>query len=90
MLRPYYLCGHCHQGQFPVDAALDVESTEPSPGVRRMLAVVGSEAPFDQGREQLHLLADLTVTSKAVERTAEAMGKTWRLSRRKQLDRRCS
>jgi len=74
LLRPYYLCGHCHQGQFPVDAALDVEFTELSPGVRRMLAVVGSEAPFDQGREQMHLLADLTVTSKAVERTAEAIG----------------
>jgi hypothetical protein len=74
LLRPYYLCSHCHQGQFPVDAALDVESSELSPGVRRMLAVVGSEAPFDQGREQLRLLADLTVTTKAVERTAEAMG----------------
>jgi hypothetical protein len=72
--RPYYLCPHCHQGQFPADVELDVEGTELSPGVRRMLAVVGSEAPFDQGREQMQLLADLTVTTKAVERTAEAIG----------------
>ena len=72
--RPYYLCRRCHQGQFPVDPELDVENTALSPGVRRMLAVVGSEAPFDHGREQMKLLADLEVTTKTVERTAEAIG----------------
>ncbi len=72
--RPYYLCSHCHEGQFPADVELDVEDTELSPGVRRMLAVVGSEAPFDHGREPMQLLAGLTVTTKAVERTAEAIG----------------
>ena len=39
-----------------------------------MQALVGQEAPFDHGREQLKLLADLEVTTKAVERTAEAIG----------------
>jgi hypothetical protein len=73
-LRPYYLCDHCHQGQFPVDMELDVENTELSPGVRRRLAAVGHEAPFEQGRRQMKLLAGLSVTTKAVERTAEAIG----------------
>ena len=72
--RPYYLCPHCHQGQFPADVELDIQHTEFSPGVRRMQAVVGQEAPFDQGRQQMKLLADLEVTTKAVERTAEAIG----------------
>jgi hypothetical protein len=72
--RPYYLCPHCHQGQFPADAELDIENTEFSPAVRRMQAVVGQEKPFDHGRQQLKLLADLEVTTKAVERTAEAIG----------------
>lgn len=72
--RPYYLCPHCHHGQFPVDAELDVENTALSPGVRRMLAAVGQQAPFDQGRQQMKLLAELEVTTKAVERTAEAVG----------------
>jgi hypothetical protein len=72
--RPYYLCSHCHSGQFPADIELDVENTELSPGVRRMLATVGQEAPFDHGRQQMKLLADLEVTTKAVERTAEAIG----------------
>ena len=72
--RPYYLCPHCHSGQFPVDSELDVENTEMSPGVRRMMAVVGQEGPFDQGRQQMELLAGLKVTTKAVERTAEEIG----------------
>ena len=73
-LRPYYLCEHCHRGQFPVDVELDIENTELSPGVRRMLATIGHELPFEQGREQMELLAGLSVTTKAVERTAEAIG----------------
>lgn len=72
--RPYYLCSHCHNGQFPADVELDIENKECSPGVRRMQALVGQEAPFDHGRQQMKLLADLEVTTKAVERTAEAIG----------------
>jgi hypothetical protein len=72
--RPYYLCPHCHQGQSPRDSELDVQGTEYSPGVRRMLAVVGSETSFEHGREELELLAGLQVTTKAVERQAEAIG----------------
>ena len=74
IIRPYYLCPHCRQGQFPADAELDIVTTEFSPGVRRMQALVGQEAPFDHGRQQLKLLAGLEVTTKAVERTAEAIG----------------
>ena len=44
-----------------------------APGVRRMLAPVGPEAPFDHGRQQIELLGGLVVTAKAVERTAEAI-----------------
>lgn len=74
VLRPYYLCAHCGRGQFPVDVELDIENTEFSPGVRRMQAKVGHEAPFDDGREQMKILAGLEVTTKSVERTAEAIG----------------
>jgi hypothetical protein len=72
--RPYYLCPDCHQGQFPADVELDIENTEFSPGVRRMHALVGQDAPFDRGREQIKVLAGLEVTSKSVERSAEAIG----------------
>jgi hypothetical protein len=72
--RAYYLCPSCHQGQCPRDRELDVVGTECSPGVRRMMAAVGSQTSFDDGRQQLHLLAGLEVTTKAVERHAEAIG----------------
>jgi hypothetical protein len=72
--RSYYVCPRCHQGQSPRDRELDVEGVSCSPGVRRMLAVVGSESSFDQGREQLELLAGIEVTAKAVERHAEVVG----------------
>ena len=40
-----------------------------------MLTLVGSEcSSFERGREQMDLLADLTVTTKAVERVTESVG----------------
>lgn len=72
--RPYYVCAQCHHAPNPTDAALGVEQQEFSPGVRRMMAVVGSGSPFDLGREQLELLAGLHVSAKPVERQAEQIG----------------
>ncbi len=87
VLRPYYLCPHCHRGQFPADVELDIENTELSPGVRRMQAVVGQEAPFDHGRQQMKLLAGLEVTTKSVERTAEAIGGNIAAREQKEIQR---
>ena len=72
--RPYHVCPQCHQGQSPRDSELDVAGTEYSPSVRRRMAVAGSESSFEQGREQLELLAGLKVTTKSVEGQAEAIG----------------
>jgi hypothetical protein len=85
--RPYYLCSHCHAGQFPADGELDIENTELSPGVRRMQAVVGQAVSFDHGRQQMKLLAGLDVTTKAVERTAEAIGEDIAAREQKQIQR---
>jgi hypothetical protein len=82
--RAYYYCPCCHRGQSPRDRELDVLDTGYSPGVRRMMAVVGSDTSFDQGREQIELLAGLEVTRKAVERHAEAIGSD--IARREQVE----
>jgi len=82
--RPWFLCSGCGKGQAPFDTELDVEHKDLSPGVRRMLAMVGSEAPFDHGRRQIELLAGLAITTKAVERTAESIGED--LVRREQAE----
>jgi len=85
--RPWYLCPHCHQGQFPADQQLDIENTEFSPGVRRMQALVGQDASFDHGREQMALLAGLEVTAKSVERVAESIGTDIARREQQQVDR---
>jgi hypothetical protein len=72
--RPYYRCPHCQAGQFPADEQLDIVDTGFSPGVRRMQALVGQDAAFAHGREQMKLLAGLEVTTKSVERVAENIG----------------
>jgi hypothetical protein len=72
--RPYYVCSQCHHAPNPTDAALGVERQEFSPGVRRMMAVVGSDSAFEAAREQLELLTGLTVSTKSVERQAEQIG----------------
>jgi hypothetical protein len=72
--RPYYWCPTCHAGRFPADRELDIENTECSPGIRRVQALLGQAVPFEQGREQLKVLAGLEVTAKSVERTAEVLG----------------
>jgi hypothetical protein len=72
--RPYYVCSQCHHAPNPTDAALGVERQEFSPGVRRMMAVVGSDAVFEVGRGQMELLAGLRVSTKSVERQAEQVG----------------
>lgn len=72
--RAWYYCRHCHQGQSPRDRELDIVDTDYSPGVRRMMAVVGSETSFDRAHTQMELLAGISVTRKAVERHAEAIG----------------
>ena len=85
--RPYYLCPNCQQGQFPTDQVLDIVHTEFSPGVRRMQALVGQDASFDHGREQMKLLAGLEVTTKSVERVAESIGEDIAREQQQEIDR---
>jgi hypothetical protein len=87
LTRPYFLCPHCHQGQFPADVELDIDNTEFSPGVRRMHALVGQDAAFDHGRQQMKLLAGLEVTTKSIERIAEAIGEDIARREREEIEK---
>jgi hypothetical protein len=72
--RAYHYCGRCGVGVMPQDKALDVEGTSFSPGVRRMMGLVGAKEAFDEGRRDLEELSGVKVSTKAVERASEAMG----------------
>jgi len=72
--RAYYYCPPCGEGIIPKDRELDMVGTGFSPGARRMMGQVGGREPFDDGRMDLEVLADLRVSTKAIERVAEAVG----------------
>ncbi len=72
--RAYYHCEVCGEGVIPKDRDLDIVGTSFSPGARRMMGQVGGKEAFADGRKDLLLLADLRITTKAVERVSETVG----------------
>jgi len=72
--RAYYHCRRCQAGVVPKDIELDVVGTSFSPGVKRMMGFVGGREAFLDGRISLKELAGIEISTKAVERTAEAIG----------------
>ena len=74
--RAYYHCPDCGHGVAPRDEQLGVTGASLSPGLRAMLDRAGAAVPFAQARSLLAELAGVTLTSKRVERAAEADGTT--------------
>lgn len=74
--RAYYHCARCGHGVAPRDAELGVADASLSPGLRAMVARAGAAVPFARARELLAELAGVTLTTKRVERSAEADGAT--------------
>ncbi len=73
--RAYYHCGTCGAGFCPRDRALGLEGGTLSPGVLRMVGMVGAMVSFDEGQELLRELAGVEVSAKHVERAAESLGR---------------
>jgi len=71
--RAYYHCAACQSGFCPRDRALGLDGSL-SPGVIRMIGVVGAAVSFEEGSGLLKELAGLQVVAKTVERTAESLG----------------
>lgn len=72
--RAYYHCPDCRRGVVPRDEQLDVAGASLSPGLRAMTARAGAAAPFAQAASLLADLAGITLSTKRVERSAEATG----------------
>jgi hypothetical protein len=73
--RAYYHCETCGDGFYPRDRALGLEGGMLSPGVLRMVGMVGVMVSFEEGRELLRELAGVDVSTKHVERAAEGLGR---------------
>jgi len=73
--RAYFHCEPCAAGFCPRDAALGLAGASLSPGVLRMVGLVGATVSFEEGHEFLRELAGVAVPTKHVERAAEALGR---------------
>lgn len=85
--RGYYHCGECGQGVAPGDKQLDIVGTMFSPGVRRLMGLVGGKESFDEGRRDLEELACIKVQTKSVERVAEGIGEQIEAAGQKERDK---
>jgi hypothetical protein len=73
--RAYYYCAACGSGFYPRDRDLGLEGGMLSPGVLRMVGMVGAMVSFEEGHELLRELAGVEVSTKHVERAAEFLGR---------------
>lgn len=72
--RAYYHCPACGGGFYPRDRALGLESHSLTPGVQRMVGLAGAVGSFEDGQQLLSELAGIELSTKQVERVAEALG----------------
>lgn len=72
--RSLFRCPSCEKTRFPGDEELDIVGTTRSPGLRRMMARAGSRTTFKEACEDLAIYAEISVSPKDIERTAEGIG----------------
>lgn len=74
LMRAYYHCDPCESGYCPRDVDLGLDGGSLTPGVLRMVGAVGAMVSFAEGSQLLTELAGVDVSTKHVERAAEALG----------------
>lgn len=73
--RAYYHCTDCGHGVMPRDEELGMAHASLTPGLAAMVDRVGAAVAFGEGRGLLAKLAGIELSTKRVERSAEADGK---------------
>lgn len=78
MQRAYYYCGRCHQSFLPYDDALGLVD-EISPGLRPLVCLAGTLAPFaDAAEDVLKRFSGVRLSASTVLRTTEGEGERLR------------
>jgi Uncharacterised protein family (UPF0236) len=85
--RAYYHCEQCQNGFCPRDRDLDLESFSLTPGVLRMTASAAALLSFEESSGLLRELAGVEVSTKQVERAAEALGAEIAVDERQHVER---
>jgi hypothetical protein len=72
--RAWYHCAGCKHGFAPRDARLGAGGAAVSPGLAQMIALAGAEVSFARAAGLIAGLAGVTISPRAIERSAEASG----------------
>jgi len=72
--RAYYLCPHCHQGQYPLDQHLGYRPGSLTPELRGTAGRVGAEIPFERARDLLEQLTRVSVSENSVRDATQEVG----------------
>jgi hypothetical protein len=84
--RAWYHCHQCGHGLAPKDAELGIGQASMSPGLAKMTAQAATAVPFARAAGLLAELAGIGLTTKRVERSAEATGTAAAKAARTQAD----
>jgi hypothetical protein len=84
--RAYYHCALCQNGFCPRDRSLGIEGSSLSPAVTRMVGLAAALVSFQEADELMRELAGVAVGAKAVERTAEGLGREIAADERKVVE----
>jgi hypothetical protein len=85
--RAYYYDDQCHGGFCPRDHDLKLELFSLTPGVLRMTGSAAALLSFEESSTILHDLAGVEVSTKQVERAAEALAAEVAADERQQVER---
>ena len=72
--RSYYLCETCKRGAKPLDSRLQIEPGEMSPGLKRMLALLGIQTSFDEAARLVEKLLLLKVSDNSIRKAVNWVG----------------
>lgn len=75
LARAYYHCKTCKNSLVPRDRAFLIDRASLSPGVIRMTGLAAAMVSFEEGSLLLSELGGVNISTKQVERTAEALGR---------------
>jgi hypothetical protein len=72
--RAYYLCTHCHQGQYPLDQRLGLQPGQVSAGLAPLLALAGVETAFEEGCELVKRFLLIEVSDNTLRKETQTFG----------------
>ena len=74
LVRPYFVCERCHQGQAPLDERLGLGPGALSPGLARVACRLGIEDSFGEAADALQETLRVDVPREAIRRITEGIG----------------